>query len=262
MEFGLCIESVFDDLTFEQRVKKAADLGFEKLEMWFVDLTFKGNADELLQIQQDNKVQITNTVIGAPDGSIGGGMTDPKNRNQWLERAKMTLDMTSKAKIPAAIVCTGNVVPGMTTQQMTDSVLACLEETVKLADKYNVNLLLEPLNTPYDHEGYFLDNSDMGADFCRKINSKRLKLLYDCYHMQIMEGDMIKHIEKNFDVIGHFHSAAVPGRGEHYNGETNYPFVIKQIEKMGYKGIFGLEYFPKLDDHAESITKVMQYLQG
>ena len=128
-----------------------------------------------------------------------------------------------------------------------------------LAEKAGITLLLEALNTRYDHAGYFCDNSQMAANICRKLSSPNMKIIYDCYHMQIMEGDLVKHIEKSMDVIGHFHSAGVPGRHEIYNGETDYPFVIKQIEKMGYKGVFALEYEPSIDDQ-ESLKKTLEYL--
>jgi hydroxypyruvate isomerase len=260
MDYGLCLEMVLNDLAFEQRVQKAAEIGFKYVEMWFVDMSFKGKPETLAAIAQKNTVKITNTVIGAPDGSIGGGLTDPGNQRQWLKRAEMTLDFNKAAGIPATIVCTGNVVPGMSEGQMRDSVLDGLKRTVEMAQKRNVTLLLEPLNTPYDHEGYFLTGSDAGAEICRAIGSDKLKLLFDCYHMQIMEGDLVNHIKRNIDVIGHFHSAGVPGRHELYRGEMNYPFLVEQIENMGYTGVFGLEYAPSID-HEESLKKTLEYLK-
>ena len=130
-----------------------------------------------------------------------------------------------------------------------------------MAEKAGITLLLEPLNTTYDHPGYWLASSDRGAEICRKLGSERMKLLFDCYHMQIMEGDLIKHIERNIDVIGHFHSAGVPGRNEPYKGETDYPFVLEQIEKLGYQGIFSVEYEPSIDDYT-SLKKTLDYLSG
>ncbi len=260
MDYGLCIEMALDNLPFEQRVQKAAEIGFRYIEMWFVDMSFKGKPEKLSAIANKNNVEITNTVIGAPDGSIGGGLTDPKNREQWLERAEMTLDFNNAAGIPATIVCTGNVVQGMSEGQMRKSVMEGLKRTVEMAEKHDITLLLEPLNTSYDHEGYFLTSSDAGAQICREIGSDRMKLLFDCYHMQIMEGDLLNHIKRNIDVIGHFHSAGVPGRHELYRGETDYPFVIEQIEKTGYTGVFGLEYAPSIG-HEESLKKTLDYLK-
>lgn len=260
MELGLCIEMVFARLPFEQRLKKAAEFGFKNVEMWFVDESFKGKPEELAKMVQASNIRITNTVIGSPDGSIGGGLTNPDNRNQWLARARMTIDFTKEAHIPATIVCTGNEFDGMSDEQMMQSVLDGLKATVEIAEKAGITLLLEPLNDTYDHPGYWLTGSDGAAQICREIKSERMKMVFDCYHMQIMEGDLIKHIERNIDVTGHFHSAGVPGRNELYKGEINYPYVMDQIEKFGYKGLFGLEYMPSTDD-GESLLRTLEYLK-
>jgi hydroxypyruvate isomerase len=260
MKIGLCIEMAFARLPFERRLAQAAKAGFRHVEMWFVDGSFQGTGEELAALAKKHGLSITNTVIGAPDGSIGGGLTDPAHRRQWLERTRMTLAFNQAAGIPATIVCTGNIVPGRTDRQMERSVLAGLEATVKLAEAAQVTLLLEPLNT-YDHADYWLTSSDRGAALCRQCGSPWLKLLFDCYHMQISEGDLLRHIERNLDVIGHFHSAGVPGRHELFLGEVNYPFVVRQIERLGYRGIFGLEYSPSLGD-AASARKTLEHLRA
>lgn len=261
MDFGLCVEMALSRFPFEERVRKASEMGFRNIEMWFVDMSFKGRPDELADLAKKNNVRITNTVIGSPDGSIGGGLTDPAKRKQWLSRARKSIEFTKEAQIPATIVCTGNEIEGKTGEEIMKSVLEGLKPTVELAEKAGVTLLLEPLNTVYDHPGYWLTASDVGAEICRGLNSERMRLLFDCYHMQIMEGDLVKHIERNIDVIGHFHSAGVPGRNELYNGEINYPFVLRQIERLGYRGVFGLEYQPGIDDE-ESLRKTLAYLGG
>jgi hydroxypyruvate isomerase len=261
LDLGLCIEMALTDRPFEDRFQAAADAGFKNVEMWFVkDFSYDGTPEKLAKLAEKAGVTITNTVIGAPDGSIGGGLTDPANRRQWLDRAKLTLDFNRAAGIPATIVCTGNVVDGSDDEQMTESVMEGLKATVELAEEAGVTLLLEPLNDPYDHPGYFLTDSDVAAEICRRLDSPRMRMLFDCYHMQIMHGDLLNHIRENLDVIGHFHSAGVPGRHELYNGEVNFPFVIDQIEKMGYRGVFGLEFEPSLEDHALSLKKTLEHL--
>ena len=259
MELGLCIEMALSKLPFEKRLSTAAKLGFRNVEMWFVDGSYKGQPEVLAAMAKKHGVRITNTVIGSPDGSTGGGLTNPKNCKQWLERAWMTIDFTKRAGIGATIVCTGNDVRGMSDAAMMKSVIEGLKPTVELAEQAGITLLLEPLNTTYDHPGYWVHSSDQGAEICRKLKSRRMKLLFDCYHMQIMEGDLLKHIERNFDVIGHFHSAGVPGRHEVFNGETNYPFVMAGIKKLGYRGVFGLEYMPSMDDMV-SLKQTLKYL--
>jgi hydroxypyruvate isomerase len=261
MNYGLCIEMAFARLPFERRLSQAAKAGFRHVEMWFVDGSFKGTGEELATLAKKHGVTITNTVIGSPDGSIGGGLTDPANRKQWLQRARLTLAFNQAAGIPATIVCTGNIVPGRSDRRMEQSVLAGLEATLKLSEEAGITLLLEPLNTTYDHAGYWLTSSDRGAALCRRLDSPRMKLLFDCYHMQIMEGDLCGHIRRNRDVIGHFHSAGHPGRHELWLGETNYPAVIQEIKKSGYPGIFAFEYLPTLPP-AVSLKRTLAYLKG
>ena len=260
MDLGLCIEMALTERPFEERLQRAADLGLRNVEMWFVDGSFKGTPDRLAALAGRAGVRITNTVIGSPDGSVGGGLTDPKHRRQWLERARMTIDFTRSAGIGATIVCTGNVVKGASDAAMRRSVIDGLKNTLDLAEKAEVTLLLEPLNTRYDHASYWLTGSDEGAAICRAIGSPRLRLLFDCYHMQIMEGDLVRHIERNLDVIGHFHAAGVPGRHELFAGEVDYAFLVAEIKRMGYAGVFGLEYAPALDP-AESLRRTIDYLK-
>jgi hydroxypyruvate isomerase len=113
-----------------------------------------------------------------------------------------------------------------------------------------------------DHAGYYLDSTAEAVAIVRAVNSPHLRILYDVYHMQIMEGNVIATIEKNIEWIGHFHSAGVPGRAEHFGGELDYPVILRRIEATGYEGAFGLEYFPKMADHLESLKRVRAYLCG
>jgi hydroxypyruvate isomerase len=259
MNIGVCLEAVFTNLPFEERMAKAASLGFKFGEFWMVD--DKGSPEDLVKLQKKYGITLTDSVIGAPDGSLGGGLTNPKNRSQWLERAKMTLDFNKRAGIGMTIVCSGNVTPGLSDKEMFQSVLDGVKATADLAEKYGVTLILEPLNTRYDHQGYWMDHSDKGAEICRRVNSPRVKLLFDCYHMQIMHGDLVNYIKKHIDVIGHFHSAGVPGRHELFGSEIHYPRLIQEIDKLGYKGVFGLEYWPELPND-ESLRKTLNYLKN
>jgi len=260
MKLSLCLEMALTSLPFEDRLKTAARLGFKNVEIWWVDSVFKGTPDQLAKLAQASGVTITNTVINAPDGSVGSGLTDPrKSKDAWLERARMTINYTKEAQIPNTIFLTGNRVPDLTDQQMLESVVEWTKPVVDMAEKAGVTLLLEPLNDKYDHPDHWLTSSDLGAEICRRIGSQRLRILFDCYHMQIMEGDLVNHIKRNIDVIGHFHSAGVPGRHEVFTGETNYPFVLNQIEQLGYQGVFGLEFAPSMNDEV-SLTQTLAHL--
>ena len=269
MKYGVCLELFFNDRPFLERIPAAASAGFRYVEGWFTDMTdWKGvmksdDAKDPVQLRRTVEkagVVFTNMLIGSPDGKVGGGLTNPANRRQWLERAEAHLKFCHEAGIGSTIVLTGNHVPGFTAKQMRQSIIDGLKATVKLAENYGIDLLLEPLNDQLDHLNYFLTSSDEGAAICREIGSPRLKMLFDCYHMQITEGDLYGHIRKNLDVIGHIHSAGHPGRHELWLGETNYQFLVKEIEKMGYDRVFGLEYLPTLES-SQSLVQTLQYLK-
>lgn len=268
IKLGVCLEMQFPDRPFLDRIAAAGRLGVKFAEMWFTDMTAWTNGmnqadakrpDEVRAAAAKAGITMTNAVIGSPDGSIGGGLTDPAHRGAWLARAEATLTFCREAGIGAAIVCTGNAAPRQTRKKMRRNVLDGLKATTELAEKIGVNLWLEPLNDKVDHPDYFLTSSDEGAALCREVGSPRLRLLFDCYHMQIMEGDLCGHIRRNLDVIAHFHSAGHPGRHELWLGETNYPVVLREIKRLGYGGVFALEYQPTMAPD-ESFCRTKSYI--
>ncbi|MBU4365680.1 MAG: TIM barrel protein, partial [Kiritimatiellae bacterium] len=268
MNYGVCLEMVFTDRPFLDRIQLVADAGYRFAEMWMGDLATTKSVGDARKSKQAAQIRaaaekagvtMTNVVIGSPDGRLGGGLTDAARRPEWLQHTDATLAYCREANIGAAIVCTGNLVKELSRAQMRQNVLDGLQATAERAEKAGITLLLEVLNDKVDHAGYFLTSSDEGAALCREVNSPRMKLLFDCYHMQIMEGDLTGHIRKNLDVIGHIHSAGHPGRHELWLGETNYPFLVRQLEAMGYQGIFALEYAPTLEP-SESLRKTLAYL--
>jgi hydroxypyruvate isomerase len=269
LPFGVCLEMQFHERPFLDRIAAAGRCGVKFAEMWFTDMTWWTKGMNKDDVKRPDKVRaaaakagvtLTNAVIGSPDGSIGGGLTDARNRHTWLARAKDTLEFCRETGVGAAIVCTGNAAKGIPLPRQRRNVLDGLKATAELAEKLKVNLWLEPLNDKIDHPDYFVTNSDAGAALCREVGSRRLKLLFDCYHMQIMEGDLCGHIRRNLDVIGHFHSAGHPGRHELWLGETNYPTVVEEIRKLGYKGVFAFEYMPTLPP-AQSLKRTLDYLK-
>lgn len=262
MTLSLSLELLLTNLPVEDRVKTAARLGFKWVEIWLVDNLFKGTPDQLAKLAQANGVNFTGTVINWCDGAFGTGLTDPrKSMDGWLKRAQMTINYTKEAGILKTVFVTGNRVPDLTDREMLESVIERTKPVVDMAEKAGLTLLLEPLSDKYDHPGHWLTSSDLGAEICRRIGSPRLRMLFDCYHMQIMEGDLVNHIKRNINVIGHVHIAGVPGRHEPFKGETNYPFVVNQLAQLGYQGLFGLEYAPSMDIEL-SLTQTVAYLSS
>jgi hydroxypyruvate isomerase len=271
IELDVCLETVFSGLPTEERIEKVARAGYRFVEFWFHDATFDGrecsrkqpkNAASLAAACKAHGVTVNNLVVNAPDGSFGGAPVRAEDRGRYLERLEEVIEFAAPFGCRKAITCSGNVQPGRSRARMRANLEKALSQAAAIARKRGFTLLLEPLNTHVDHAGYYLDSSAEGADLVRAIGSPNLRLLYDVYHMQIMEGNVIANIEKNLLLIGHFHSAGVPGRGEHFLGELNYPYILQRIAASGYKGRFGLEYFPKIKDHLASLKKVLAYLRA
>ncbi|MCX7706261.1 MAG: TIM barrel protein [bacterium] len=259
VKIDVCIETVFSQFSPEERISKIKEIGYDCVEIWFPD---NKNIDAIAQSLAKCQVKLNDLVVNSPDGSRGGFLVKKEDRPVYLERLKNTIDIARKLNCSMAITCTGNSVEGLTKNQMIDNIIETLGSATAILEKNSFTLVLEPLNTYRDHKGYFLDSARTGAEIIRKINSPNIRLLYDIYHMQIMEGNICDFIEKNIDIIGHFHSAGVPGRHELYNGELNYPFIIRLIDRLGYRGCFGLEYFPAEQDHILSLKKTLDYLMG
>lgn len=259
VRIDVCIETVFPELKFEERVSKVKEIGYDCVEIWFPD---NKNIDALASSLKKCNVRLNDLVVNSPDGSRGGFLVKRQDREVYFKRLKETIEIAKKLDCKMAITCTGNWVEGLSKKEMTDSIIETLTVATDILKQNSFTLVLEPLNTLVNHKGYFLDSARYAAEIIRKINSPYVKLLYDIYHMQIMEGNICDFIEKNIDIIGHFHSAGVPGRHELFEGEINYPFIINLIQRLGYDGCFGLEYVPAMADHELSLKKTLEYLKS
>ncbi|MHB0998624.1 MAG: hydroxypyruvate isomerase family protein [Armatimonadota bacterium] len=267
----VCLESVFTDLPYYQRIAKIAEAGFDTVEFWFHDSTFDGgdcnskfakDPAVLRKTCRETGVKINNMVVNSSDGGFGGAPVDKANYNKYLDRLDEVIAFSRMIGCNKAITCSGNIIPSLTRTQMRSNLEKALSQAADIAEKQDFTLLLEPLNTYVDHAGYFLDSSKEACEIIREINSPSLKLLYDVYHMQIMEGNIISTIRDNIDIIGHFHSAGVPGRGEINKGELNYAGIISEIMSLGYEDAFGLEYFPAIKDSSESLKSIRAYVDN
>ena len=126
-------------------------------------------------------------------------------------------------------------------------------------EKAGITLVVEPLNIRVDHKGYYLYSSDEAAEVIKEVDSSNVKMLFDIYHQQITEGDLIRRIREYIPYIGHFHSAGNPGRNELYDSEIDYKKVFQAIKETGYDGHIGLEYFPR-EDPAKGLEYAKQVI--
>ena len=198
---------------------------------------------------------VATMVPGA--GSIKKGLNDKSMHPKFLEDFKNNIEAAAEYKWPN-VICMAGDREGISDEQGMDNCHAILKEAVKIAEDSGVNICMELLNSKVNHPGYMCDKSAWGFELCRRVNSPRFKMLYDIYHIQIMEGDLIATIRKNIDFIGHFHTAGVPGRHElDENQEIYYPAVMRAIVESGYQGYVAHEYTPTRDP-MQSLIQAIQ----
>jgi hydroxypyruvate isomerase len=189
--------------------------------------------------------------------SLTHGYNEPGLHKKLNERYMELVKKAAEAGIPNVIVFSGNR-KGISDAIGLEHCATGLDPLVKFAEKQGVTIIMELLNSRVDHYDYQCDHTAWGVALVEKIGSQRFKLLYDIYHMQIMEGDVIATIRNHVDYIGHFHTAGVPGRNEiDDTQELYYPAIMKAIAGTGFSGFVAQEFIPKAADGLASLKKAV-----
>ena len=157
------------------------------------------------------------------------------------------IDTCADYKAPNLITFSGNR-KGMPDEQGLDNCVTFLNKVKAQAEEKGVTICIEYLNSKVNHKDYMFDHIAWGVDLCKRVNSPLVKILYDIYHAQIMDGDIVRNIRDHFQWIGHFHTGGNPGRHEiDETQELNYPAIARAIKATGYKGYVGQEFVPVRD---------------
>jgi len=247
MKLSICLNSVTGSLTKPDAIRLAKKLGYTAVEFW--DAT-GFPIDEVSAAL--NETGITLACMG-----VSAGLVDPQTRPQFLESLHVSMENAKKLGAKGMIATTGQALLDVPRECQHQSIVDGLKEAAMVLEGSGLVLNLEPLNLLVDHAGYYLSTSEEAFRLVRKVDSPNVKILFDIYHQQITEGNLIANITNNIDLIGHFHVAGNPGRGEPYFGEINYKEVFKAADAAGYRGYAGLEYWPKVDGMEESLIKVL-----
>ncbi|MGQ0740129.1 MAG: hydroxypyruvate isomerase family protein [Bacteroidota bacterium] len=178
-----------------------------------------------------------------------------KNNHAWLIKdVEEAIPLVAKTGYKNLICFSGNR-NGMDDSTGLNNCAEGLKKIMKLAEQNNVTIQMELFNSKVDHKDYMCDKSNWGVELCKKIGSDNFKLLYDIYHMQINEGDVIRTIQQNHRYFGHYHTAGVPGRHEiDESQELYYPAIMKAIIATGYKGYVAQEFIPTGKTNGEKIA--------
>lgn len=240
--FAANLSMLFTELPFLERFKAAAEAQFGAVEFMF---PYEFSARDIAVALKDNGLELVLHNLPAGDWAGGdrGVACQPDRVAEFRDGVKEAIDYAEALGAPQ-LNCLAGLLPGGVTAEKAKGVL--IENLQYAAEKLkaaNIGLLLEPVNSR-DIPGFFVDRPSLGFSILAAAGAENLKLQYDIYHAQVMEGDLANTIEREFDRIGHIQAADNPGRHEPGTGEIAYPFVFRRIDELGYKGWIGCEYKP------------------
>jgi hydroxypyruvate isomerase len=240
--FSANIGFLFSDLPMTTRIEAAAAAGFAAVEMhWPFDVP----ATEIkAALARHNMTMLgLNTPVGnAAAGDFGLGAIT--GREGEFQRAfDQALSYATEVGA-SSIHCMAGVVPIEAQDAAEETFVENLASAADKAARASMTLLIEPINHR-DKPGYFLHHVEQAASVIEKVGRANVKIMFDCYHTQIMQGDLIRRLERHLPLIGHVQIAAVPSRAEPDEGEINYPEILRALQRIGYGGWIGAEYKPR-----------------
>jgi hydroxypyruvate isomerase len=248
MKKSVCIEMLFTEVAFEDRFQLTRESGFDYIEFW----TWKDK--DIQKIKELCRVH--DLKIASFSGDQDFSMIDERQKEDYIAFAKESIEIArflncghlvvhSNALGEKGVVINGY--PNIAKKNKITAMLDVLKTLATEAEKSNVILTLEALNTKVDHRRNFLTSTKEAAELIRSVSSSHIKILYDVYHMQIMEGNIINTLGTYIDAIGYIHIADVPGRHEPGTGEINFANMMKALRKLNYNGMIGFELMPLHD---------------
>jgi len=204
------------------------------------------------------KHNLVSTMCNGAELNLVDGFNDQKFHEQLIKNYTEMIPLVAKAGYKNLICFSGNK-RGKTDEEGWNNCVIGLQKLIPLAEKHQVTLVMELLNSKIDHKDYQCDKTSWGVELAKRINSENFKLLYDIYHMQIDEGDVIRTIRENHKYIAHYHTGGVPGRNEiDETQELNYSTIMKAIAETGFTGFVGQEFIPKQKDKIASLKKAIE----
>ena len=258
MKKSVCIEMLFGEVPFEDRFGMAKESGFEYIEFW------SWQDKDIQKIKE--RCRANDLKIASFSGDQDFSMIDANQKADYVAFVQESIEIAKILSCENLVIHSNalgengvvlNHYPNIADPDKIAAMLDVLKTLASAAERSNVTLVLEALNTMVDHSGNFLASTRQAAELIRSVNSSHIKILYDIYHMQIMEGNLINTLNQYIDTIGYIHIADVPGRHEPGTGEINFSNVFKTLAKLKYDGIIGFELVP-LQDSATAVRRILE----
>lgn len=248
---SVCIDAVFENLADSLAIAEVEKAGLTAFEFWG---WWDRDLPNLLQAKRKCQLEISACCTHFIT------LTDPALREKYLEGLEQSIEAAGRLGCKTLISQVGDEITDKPRYSQHLSLVEGLREAAPLLEAADVTLVIEPLNRLVNHPGYYLVGSSEAFDIVESVGSESVKVVFDIYHQQVSEGNVIHNLVSNIDKIGHFHAAGNPGRNELTRGELNYRQIFESIQSTNYDGYVGLEYWP-VDDPLEGLCEIASWFE-
>jgi hydroxypyruvate isomerase len=261
MRFSANVSILFKEVPLLERFGRAAAAGFSAVEFWWPGHEAEPGAVERAARDAGLDVALFNFDAGDMAAGDRGLASDPERQHLFRDNVPVALDLARALECTRMNALVGHEIPGMDREEQ----LALARENVRFAaekaEAANVTVMVEAVNT-FENGPYLLYTTEQAVEFVERVGRENVRIQHDFYHMQRMEGNLVANLREHRDHIGHVQIADSPGRGEPGTGEIHYPFVLGELERLGYDGYVGLEYNPTTETSEESFGWLPKELRG
>ena len=253
MEFSLCIDSIYPEDGLKEKLERIKQAGFKFIEFWdWRDKDFELIINSGLKVTNFSGNRVSSLTLDS--------------KEKVIQEVNTSIDVAKRLKCKRIMLLSdvlendGSVkINSISNENKFLRLYDNLKTLAEIAKKEDIVLVIEPLNTFKDHKNYYLDNFRKTLELIQSVNSEHLKILYDIYHMQIMEGNILDTLQKYHQFIGYIHVANVPYRCEPWTGELDFKFILKELSKV-YSGFIGFEFFVK--EKSFTYKKLYEWVQS
>ena len=252
MRFSANVSILFKEVPLLERFGRAAEAGFGAVEFWWPSGEDLGEIERAIK-DAGLEVALFNFDAGDMAGGDRGLVSNPSREEKFRDNVPVALELARSLRCSRLNALAGHEIPGMTHEEQ----LALARRNVGFAAsegrEAGIEVLVEAVNT-FENGPYLLSTTAQAVEFVRSVGRENVKIQHDFYHMQRMEGNLVANLRQHVGIVGHIQIADSPGRGEPGTGEIHYPYVLSQLEELGYSGYVGLEYNPTTETTEESLA--------
>ena len=260
MRFCANVSILFKEAPFLERFGKAKRAGFSAVEFWWPSGEDLGEVETAIR-DAGLEVVLFNFDAGEMPAGDRGLLSDPVRQDQFRQNVPVALELAQRLGCRKLNALVGQEIPGMSRDEQLELAWENVAWAAGRAAEYGIEVLVEAVNT-FENGPYLLYTTRDAANFLRSVGVANVRLQYDFYHMQRMEGNLAVNLREHFGEIGHVQVADSPARGEPGTGEIHYPYVLGVLEELGYNGYVGLEYNPTTQRTEDSFAWIPQPLRG